>query len=319
MAYTPSQTLELVSRAGARKANTKPHLVFISAVVGGCMVAFAVAAFLAVVTAPWYQENAPGLIRMVGALIFPSGLVMIVLTGSELFTGTTMFTTVAWLHKRITILQLCQHWFLCFWGNFAGSLFVILIIFGYGGGFDHSPYKDQVIATATSKQVVPSFHQIFLRGIGCNWLVCLAIMLGMQAKDLNSKIIAMWWPIFIFGAAGLEHVVANMSFIPLAIFLNTPGLSVGLYIWKGIIPSCIGNIIGGALFCGAYFFWFFIYREGEIMVDGTYYNQPQPPATAASDAAEKGQGDININMLHTNPSSVQMGKPTATLSDSDTN
>lgn len=78
VAYTPSQTLELVSRAGARKGHTKPHMVFISAVSGGCMVAFAVAAFLAVVTAPWYQEHAPGLIRMVGSLIFPSGLVMIV-------------------------------------------------------------------------------------------------------------------------------------------------------------------------------------------------------------------------------------------------
>lgn len=78
VSYTPAQTLELVSRAGARKVRTKPHLVFISAVSGGCMVGFAVAAFLAVVTAPWYQENAPGLIRMIGSLIFPSGLVMIV-------------------------------------------------------------------------------------------------------------------------------------------------------------------------------------------------------------------------------------------------
>ncbi|KAK3314475.1 Formate/nitrite transporter-domain-containing protein [Apodospora peruviana] len=290
ISYTPAQTLELVSRAGARKGRTKPHIVFISAVSGGCMVGFAVAAFLAVVTAPWYQENAPGFIRMIGALIFPSGLVMIVLTGAELFTGTTMFTTVAVLHGRLSVWRMLLHWFLCFWGNFAGSLFVTLIIFGYGGGFDSPPYRDQVIATATSKQVTPSFHQIFLRGIGCNWLVCMAIYLGMQAKDINSKIVAMWWPIFAFGAAGLEHVVANMSFIPLAIFHGTPDLSIGLYIWKGIIPSGLGNIIGGALFCGVYYWWIFIYRESEIMVDGTYYeHQPQHVAREVQNLdAEKG-------------------------------
>lgn len=76
--YTPAQTLELVSRAGAKKGRDKPHLVFISAVSGGCMVAFAIGAFLSVVTAPWYQENAPGLIRMVGSMFFPVGLVLIV-------------------------------------------------------------------------------------------------------------------------------------------------------------------------------------------------------------------------------------------------
>jgi formate/nitrite transporter FocA (FNT family) len=85
----------------------------------------------------------------------------------------------------------------------------------------------------TKKQVTPAFHQIFLRGIGCNWLVCLACYLAMQAKDVNSKIVAMWWPIFAFVALGLDHVVANMFFMPLGIWLHTPGLSVGLYIWKG--------------------------------------------------------------------------------------
>lgn len=77
-------------------------------------------------------------------------------------------------------------------------------------------------------------HQIFLRGIGCNWLVCLSCYLGLQAKDFQSKIIGMWCPIFTFVSLGLDHVIANMFFIPLGIWLHTPGLSVGLYIWKGL-------------------------------------------------------------------------------------
>ena len=90
-----------------------------------------------------------------------------------------------------------------------------------------------MIAFATKKQVTPQMHQIFLRAIGCNWLVCLAVFLGVQAKDLASKVIGMWWPIMAFVSLGLDHVVANMFFIPLGIWAHTPQLSAGLYIWKG--------------------------------------------------------------------------------------
>lgn len=91
---------------------------------------------------------------------------------------------------------------------------------------------------------------IFLRGIGCNWLVCLGCFLGLQGRELSSKIIGIWLPIFAFVSLGFDHVVANMTFIPMAIWLKAPGLSVGLYIWKGIIPTLLGNIVGGGLFVG---------------------------------------------------------------------
>ena len=143
------------------------------------------------------------------------------------------------------------HWTFCFFGNLAGALFVMAIIFGCkhsilltkqqrpqltipdGAVFDDDPYRANVIAFVTEKQIKPQWHQIFLRAIGCNWLVCLALYLGVQAKDLASKVIGIWFPIFCFVALGLDHVVANMFFIPLGIWLHTPGLDVGLYIWKG--------------------------------------------------------------------------------------
>lgn len=121
-----------------------------------------------------------------------------------------------------------------------------------GEVFSTSPFKATVIDFATKKQVIPDFRMIFLRGIGCNWLVCLACFFGMQGRDLASKIIGIWFPTFAFVSLGFDHVVANMTFIPLAIFLGTPGIDVGLYIWKGIIPTLIGNILGGGLFCGKY-------------------------------------------------------------------
>lgn len=122
-----------------------------------------------------------------------------------------------------------------------------------GEVFSTDPFKSTVIDFAAKKQVTPDFRMIFLRGIGCNWLVCLACFFGMQGRDLASKIIGIWFPIFAFVSLGFDHVVANMTFIPLGIFLGTPGLDVGLYIWKGIIPTLIGNILGGGLFCGKYF------------------------------------------------------------------
>lgn len=107
-----------------------------------------------------------------------------------------------------------------------------------GGIFDSDPYREEIIAFTTKKQLVPEAHQIFLRAIGCNWLVCLSCFLGVQAKDLTSKVIGMWIPIFAFVALGFDHVVANMFFMPLGIWMGTPGLTIGLYVWKGKSSAC---------------------------------------------------------------------------------
>lgn len=164
-------------------------------------------------------------------------------------------TSAAFIQGRISFWKMLYHWTFCFFGNLAGALFVMAIIFGCksrsssplvlppmsgsqltlvdGGVFDEDPYRANVIAFVTQAQIKPQWHQIFLRAIGCNWLVCLALYLGVQAKDLASKVVGMWFPIFCFVILGLDHVVANMFFIPLGIFLHTPGLNVKLYVWKG--------------------------------------------------------------------------------------
>lgn len=104
--YTPAETIELVSRAGVKKGNMRPDKVFLSAVSAGCLLCFASAAALSANTAPWFQDNAPGLIRMIGALIFPIGLVMIVLTGADLFTGTTM-VRFPWKYAKSYAIRPC--------------------------------------------------------------------------------------------------------------------------------------------------------------------------------------------------------------------
>lgn len=228
-----------------------PAKVFVSSLNAGFILSFACATLLSTSTSPWYQENAPGLIRTLAALVFPYGLTIIVLTGSDLCTGSFMFTTVAAIQRRISPFKMLLHWFITFWGNLAGSLFLVSIIAGYGGIFDGAAYKAEAIAFATTKQVTPMWHQIFLRGIGANWLVCLACYLGMSGRDYISKVVGIWWPTFAFVSLGLDHVVANMFFIPMGLWQGAPKITVGLYIWKGIIPAFIGNVIGGTCSCAA--------------------------------------------------------------------
>ncbi|KAH7260934.1 Formate/nitrite transporter [Fusarium redolens] len=275
LAYTPAETAELICRAGVKKGRSRPDKVLLSGISGGCILAFGCAVSLTALTAPWYQENAPGLIKLIGAIVFPLGLVTVILTGADLFTSTNLFTFVAVLNGRLSIWRMLLHWFLCFFGNLGGCLFVMAIIVGYGGIFDSDPYREEIIAFTTKKQITPEAHQIFLRAIGCNWLVCLACFLGVQAKDLTSKVVGMWIPIFAFVALGFDHVVANMFFMPLGIWMGTPGLTVGLYIWKGMIPALFGNILGGSLCCGVYFWWMYLADvddEGEPQGKGVLHN-----------------------------------------------
>ncbi|KAL2836477.1 Formate/nitrite transporter [Aspergillus pseudoustus] len=267
-AYTPAEVAEFVSRAGHVKGNMRLDKVFFSAFSAGCLLAFACGTVLSTNSSPWFQENAPGLMRTISALVFPYGLVLIILTGADLCTGSFMFTTLAALQRKLPWYRMLLHWFVTFWGNLAGSLFVVAIIFGYGEVFSADPFRSAAISFATKKQVTPDFHHIFLRGIGCNWLVCLACFVALQGRDMASKIIGIWLPIYAFVSLGFDHVVANMTFIPMAIWLNAPGISVGLYIWKGIIPTLLGNIVGGGLFVATYYWYMYLLKSDPITLTG---------------------------------------------------
>jgi len=141
-------------------------------------------------------------------------------------------------------------------GNLVGSLFFAAILVKYSGIIDTQPYLDYATSFALKKAQEPQWHQIFLRGIGCNWLVCVAVWQAAGARDTFSKIVAIWIPIFIFVSASFDHVVANMFSVPLGILLGAD-LTVAEYIRKSLIASFIGNIIG-ALFVALPAVYFFL-------------------------------------------------------------
>lgn len=166
------------------------------------------------------------------------------------------------------------HWVATFLGNLAGCLFIVAIIIGLGGVFDGFQYKEETITFATRKQVIPSWHMILLRAIGSNWLACMAWFLGITGREGFSKIIGIWGPSFAFISLGLDHVVANMFFVPMGIWHGAPKITVSLYVWKGILPALLGNIIGGALFVGGYYWYQYLQGESMIVVDGIPYQAP---------------------------------------------
>lgn len=140
-----------------------------------------------------------------------------VLTGADLFTSYTLYSPVALLHRRITILDLLKTWVVSFFGNLAGMLFFTIVLVGYGGIFSSGYYETESINYAITKAVTPQWHQIFLRGIICNWLVALAVFLAVSSREIFSKILAIWFPVMCFVGIGTDHV----SLVP---YCQSPGM-----------------------------------------------------------------------------------------------
>ena len=202
-----------------------------------------------------------GLTQFFTGAVFSVGLILVVIAGAELFTGNNLMFMSA-LDGRIKWRTLLEKWAVVYAANFAGAMILVGIMYGSGlwkVGADYGVAR-RALAIADAK-VNLSFHAALLRGIACNWLVCLAVWMAMAARDISSKVLAIFFPIMAFVALGYEHSVANMYFIPLGLFLKaTPaaqaygasleGLTWGRFLVKNLLPVSIGNIIGGAGFVG---------------------------------------------------------------------
>src|ERR1700710_1752147 len=124
------RTTELISRIGAKKARMRIDKMFINSFMGGGLISFGCALALSTNSSPWFQTNAPGLIRTISAMVFPVGLIMVVLTGADLFTSYCMYSVVALLHRRCSALDLLKTWVVSFFGNLAGALFFMAVLTG---------------------------------------------------------------------------------------------------------------------------------------------------------------------------------------------
>jgi formate transporter len=220
-----------------------------------------------------------GMAQLVLGSVFPVGLIITVLTGAELFTGDAMLAPMAAFIHKITWMQVLNLWLWVYIGNFIGSVvFAYICANGPYVSFDAAgvgtvtAFGSRAIAIAAAKTSyvgMMGFYSAFLKGIACNWLVNLAILLGICADDAAGKFFGIWFPIMAFVSSGFEHSIANMFFIPAGIFtqgfITDPTKVVASVNWvtmwtANIIPVTIGNIVGGMFFVGV-IYWVAFRKE----------------------------------------------------------
>jgi formate/nitrite transporter len=216
-----------------------------------------------------------GIAQLILGAVFPVGLIITVLTGAELFTGDAMLAPMAAFIHKISWAQVLTLWVFVYIGNFIGSCFWAYIMasgpfvsFDAAGAATITAFGSRAIAIAGAKTGyvgMMGFYSAFLKGIGCNYLVNLAILLGICADDAAGKFFGIWFPIMAFVSMGLEHSIANMYFIPAGIM--TAGLTGAaiktdwISMWmQNLIPVTLGNIVGALFFVGV-LYWVAFRKE----------------------------------------------------------
>lgn len=181
---------------------------------------------------------------LAGACVFPGGLAMVILLGTELFTGNALMVAPL-MERRITLWGMLRNWAVVYMGNFAGALAIAYLV--YAGGLN---IGDAAVKIAVAKGSLP-FISAFARGILCNVLVCVAVWVSFHAKDVTGKIVGIFFPVMFFVLCGFEHSVANMYFLSVgAMFSDSVTLS---HIAANLVPVTLGNIVGGAAVAMALF------------------------------------------------------------------
>jgi formate/nitrite transporter len=217
-----------------------------------------------------------GVTRLLVGLVFTVGLILVVVGGAELFTGNTLIT-MAFASKKVTLAQLLRNWGIVYVGNLVGSILTAYIVFlGKQYTFGSGAIGLAALNIGEAKTAL-TFIQAVALGIMCNALVCMAVWMCYSARTTTDKILAIIPPISCFVAAGFEHSIANMYFIPIALFIKDfgdpkffetigktaadfPHLTWGNFFLANLLPVTIGNIIGGAIMVGM-IYWFVYLRK----------------------------------------------------------
>jgi len=257
---SPGDITKEFADSGVYKSNLSLSKFSIIAILGGAFIAFG--GLLSVMVAggiPGIGEENPGLVKFIAGALFPIGLIMVSVTGADLFTSDCTAFTIPLLQKRIRITVFIKFLILSYVFNFVGTQ-IITYWFSSGiGFFDKEPWQSYLHHYAEAK-VNQDFWNVFIKGIGANWLVCLGMFMGYASKDIIGKCIGIWIPVMLFVTLGYEHSIANMFFIPAAIYSGA-NIIWSDFIIHNLIPATIGNLIGGAILVGCVYWYIFLKEE----------------------------------------------------------
>ena len=270
---TPSEIADFTVNAGIKKAGLTPAKQFLLGIMAGAFIAFGAQA-ANVVT---HTISDVGTAKLISGLIFPAGLMLVLMAGAELFTGNSLMI-LALLERKITLAKLLRSWLVVYLGNLAGGVLVAYLIFwsgqlNYTGGL-----LGGITLKSAAGKISLTFIQALVLGVLCNWLVCLAVWTSFGAKDAIGKAVCVFFPVWVFVASGFEHSIANMYYITAGILAKSSPQFVAKALeagasqsgidalnWCGmftgnLVPVTLGNIIGGSVFVGVVY-WF-VYLNG---------------------------------------------------------
>jgi formate/nitrite transporter len=256
----PKEITQAGIKTGTAKAALSWDKALVASFLAGAYIAFG--GLLSItVTSGMPKETWGSLPTLFAGAVFSLGLILVVIAGSELLTGNFALVPLAAFSGRVKIGRLFSNFGIVLIGNLLGSLFVAYFLADQTGVVTQPLQHARLEEIATLKGQTETEWQIFLRALGCNWLVCLAVWLALAATDVAGKILAIFFPIMAFVAMGFDHVVANMFFLPAAIFAGAGDITWGdtLHNW---LFAGLGNLVGAAIFvAGAY--WYLYARPEE--------------------------------------------------------
>ena len=278
-ALLPPDVARSAETVGVAKANMRADRLFVLGVLAGAFIGLG-AMFATVVTAGTTPPT--GSTRVLGGVAFSLGLILVVIGGAELFTGNNLMS-IAYASHRIRLRALLRAWAIVYVANFVGAVLTALVVYWSGETRNVPHLGVRALDIAVAKTSIP-FGEAILLGIVANGLVCLAVWMAMAGRSVTDKVLAIVLPISAFVAAGFEHSIANMYFVPAGLFIQRwaphafwtangikpaayNGLSWWNFIVHNLVPVTIGNVIGGAILVGLVY-WY-VYRRSIAVPDSS--------------------------------------------------
>jgi formate/nitrite transporter len=251
----PAEVAKSMVETGSKKLALSPRDLLIRGILSG--------AILGVATSLAFNGAFTTGQPLVGAIIFPVGLIMIVLLGLELVTGSFALVPLPFVRGEASGGAVVANWSWVFLGNLVGSVaygVLIAIALTDMGAIAPAGVAARLVAAAEAKTTgyaafgFAGLVTVFVKGILCNWMVCLAVVLAMSTTSTIGKIATAWMPVFIFFAQGFEHSVVNMFIIPTGMMLGAKVTVADWWLWNQI-PVTLGNLVGGFCFTGFALYW----------------------------------------------------------------
>ena len=271
-ALLPQEMATRSEYLGERKADMSFQTMFSLAILAGIFIGLG-AMFATTATAGTAGVLPYGVVRVFTGIVFCLGLVLVIVGGAELFTGNNLIV-MAWASGKVSTASLLRNWAIVFFGNFVGSILTVILVFASQQYLFANGAVGQTALGIANSKVQLGFIQAIALGVLCNMLVCLAIWLTLSARSTIDKIAAIIFPITAFVAAGFEHSIANMYFIPMGLLIKNfdpafaaaaqidlNGLTWVTFLVDNLLPVTIGNIIGGSLGVAAVYWSIFLRRK----------------------------------------------------------